>query len=85
MLRLICPEVKEQPEWYALVDFAPEQIMSTRCRLLDRPVADKALVLALHFPFPALGHVVPEGEGGSSNLLRQGTRASPRPFPGRPT
>jgi glyoxylase-like metal-dependent hydrolase (beta-lactamase superfamily II) len=53
----------EQPEWYALVDFAPEQIMSTRCRLLDRAVADKALVLACHFPFPGLGHVVPKGEG----------------------
>ena len=53
----------EQPEWYAVVDFAPEQVVATRRRLMDRAAAEKALVLAFHFPFPGLGHVVQKGEG----------------------
>ena len=53
----------EQPEWYAIVDFAPGQAVATRRRLLNRAAAEKALVLAFHFPFPGLGHVVQKGEG----------------------
>jgi glyoxylase-like metal-dependent hydrolase (beta-lactamase superfamily II) len=53
----------EQPEWHAAVDFAPEQVVATRRRLLNRAAAEKALVLAFHFPFPGLGHVVQKGEG----------------------
>ena len=53
----------EQPEWYAAVDFAPEQVVATRRRLLDRAAAEKALVLAFHFPFPGLGRVIQKGEG----------------------
>ena len=53
----------EQPEWYAAVDFAPEQVVATRRRLLNRAAAEKALVLGFHFPFPGLGHVIQKGEG----------------------
>jgi len=53
----------EQPDWYAAVDFAPEQALTTRRRLLDRAAAQKALVFAFHFPFPGLGRVVQKGEG----------------------
>ena len=53
----------ERPEWYAAVDLAPEQVVATRRRLLDRAAAERALVLAFHFPFPGLGHVVRKGEG----------------------
>jgi glyoxylase-like metal-dependent hydrolase (beta-lactamase superfamily II) len=52
----------EQPEWYAVVDFAPQETVSTRRRLLSRAVARKALVLAFHFPFPGLGHIVQKGD-----------------------
>jgi len=52
----------EQPEWYAAVDFAPRQVTITRRRLLNRAAAEKALVLAFHFPFPGLGHVIQKGE-----------------------
>ena len=52
----------EQPEWCAAVDFAPEQVVSTRRRILNRASAEKALVLAFHFPFPGLGHIVQKGE-----------------------
>jgi glyoxylase-like metal-dependent hydrolase (beta-lactamase superfamily II) len=53
----------EQPEWCAAVDFAPEQVVATRRRLLSKATAQKALVLAFHFPFPGLGRVVQKGEG----------------------
>lgn len=47
----------EQPEWHAAVDFAPEQVVATRRKLLKRAATEKALVIAFHFPFPGLGHV----------------------------
>ena len=53
----------EHPEWCAVFDFAPEQAVATRRRLLNRAATDKALVLAFHFPFPGLGRVVQKGEG----------------------
>ncbi len=52
----------EQPGWCASVDFFHEQVVATRRRLLGRAVGEKALVLAFHFPFPGLGHVVQKGE-----------------------
>jgi len=51
----------EQPEWYAAVDFAPEQVVATRRQLLNRAAAEKALVLGFHFPFPGLGHIIRKG------------------------
>ncbi len=53
----------EEPEWYATVDFAPDQVVVTRRRILNRAANDKALVLAFHFPFPGLGYVIQKGEG----------------------
>jgi glyoxylase-like metal-dependent hydrolase (beta-lactamase superfamily II) len=52
----------EQPEWCAAVDFAPDQVVATRRRLLNRAVAEQVLVFAFHFPFPGLGHIVQKGE-----------------------
>jgi glyoxylase-like metal-dependent hydrolase (beta-lactamase superfamily II) len=52
----------ERPEWHAAVDFDPEQVQATRRRILKRAVAEKALVLAFHFPFPGLGHVSQSGD-----------------------
>jgi len=45
------------------VAIAPEEVVATRRRLLNRAAAEKALVLASHFPFPGLDRVVQEGEG----------------------
>ena len=60
---VIHPIHLEQPEWYAAVDLAPEQVVTTRRRLLGGAAVEKPLVLAFHFPFPGLGHVVQKGEG----------------------
>lgn len=52
----------EQPDWYTVVDFDPERVVSTRRRLLDRAATEKALVHVFHFPFPGLGYVSQKGE-----------------------
>jgi glyoxylase-like metal-dependent hydrolase (beta-lactamase superfamily II) len=52
----------EQPEWCAGTDFSPQQVVATRRRLLKRAATQSALVLAFHFPFPGLGHVMRKGE-----------------------
>lgn len=52
----------ERPEWHAAVDFDPEQVLATRRRILARAVAEKALVLAFHFPFPGIGYVSQRGD-----------------------
>lgn len=52
----------EQPDWYSVVDIAPEQMVTSRRRLMERAATNRALVHASHFPFPCLGNVVPKGE-----------------------
>ena len=59
---LIHPIHMEQPDWYIKYDLAPEQVIKTRRRLLDRATTEKALVHAFHFPFPGLGHVTQKGD-----------------------
>ena len=52
----------EQPDWYTAVDFAPEQVVTSRHRLLNWAATKKVLVHAFHFPFPGLGYVIMKGE-----------------------
>lgn len=52
----------EQPDWYSVVDFAPEQAMASRRRLMEKAAVEKALVFAFHFPSPGLGHIIKKGE-----------------------
>lgn len=52
----------EHPDWTAVVDFSPQQLVTTRRRLLNWAATKKALVIAFHFPFPGLGHVIQKGE-----------------------
>jgi glyoxylase-like metal-dependent hydrolase (beta-lactamase superfamily II) len=52
----------EHPEWHAAHEVAHGQITKTRCFLLDKATKERALMLAFHFPFPGLGHVVRSGE-----------------------
>ena len=59
----------EQPEWCAVFDFAPDQVVATRRRLLNRAASEKWLLHAFHFPFPGLGHVIEKGEGWSWQRL----------------
>ncbi len=52
----------DRPEWCATVDFSPDQVVATRRHLLHRAAAENSLVLAFHFPFPGLGHILQKGE-----------------------
>jgi glyoxylase-like metal-dependent hydrolase (beta-lactamase superfamily II) len=51
----------EQPAWHAVVDVFPKQVEKTRRKLFNLAKEEKALVLAFHFPFPGLGHIVQMG------------------------
>jgi glyoxylase-like metal-dependent hydrolase (beta-lactamase superfamily II) len=53
----------EQPSWCSSVAFDPEQVMSSRYHIFRKAAKDKTLVMATHFPFPGLGHIVQIGKG----------------------
>jgi glyoxylase-like metal-dependent hydrolase (beta-lactamase superfamily II) len=61
----------EHPEWHAAIDLAPEQLTKTRNLLLNKAATEKALMLAFHFPFPGLGHVVRKGTGWQWQPIRK--------------
>jgi glyoxylase-like metal-dependent hydrolase (beta-lactamase superfamily II) len=50
------------PEWYFNFDADPEATVSSRRRLFDLAAREQLLVMPYHFPFPGLGHIVPEGD-----------------------
>lgn len=52
----------EQPDWHFVGDTTPEQAALTRRQVLNRASTDKVLVMACHFPFPGLGHIIKDGE-----------------------
>lgn len=63
--RLLCisdvvlhPIHLEMPEWFSVFDILPDVLADTRRKLLYMASATKSLVMAFHFPFPGLGHVV---------------------------
>ncbi len=48
----------ENPAWQTAFDLQHDEAARTRRQLLDRAAADQTRVMAYHFPFPGLGHVV---------------------------
>lgn len=60
----------EQPDWYPAFDLLHEQAMATRRKLMNRAATEKALILAFHFPFPGLGHIVQKEAGWRWQPLR---------------
>ncbi|HZT28093.1 MAG TPA: MBL fold metallo-hydrolase [Pseudolabrys sp.] len=51
------------PEWQPIFDMDGPQSVEGRRAMLDRAAADRMLVEAYHFPFPACGHIVRSGAG----------------------
>lgn len=51
------------PEWQPLFDMDGPLAVKTRKLMLDRAAADRMLVEAYHFPFPACGHIARRGTG----------------------
>jgi glyoxylase-like metal-dependent hydrolase (beta-lactamase superfamily II) len=52
----------EMPEWFSIVDILPEKVAATRRKILDMASTANDLVMAFHFPFPGLGHIVSKGD-----------------------
>jgi glyoxylase-like metal-dependent hydrolase (beta-lactamase superfamily II) len=51
------------PDWQPLFDMDGPLAVKARRRMLDRAAADRMLVEAYHFPFPACGHIARRGKG----------------------
>jgi glyoxylase-like metal-dependent hydrolase (beta-lactamase superfamily II) len=51
------------PDWQPIFDMDGPQAVAARRQMLDRAVADRMLVEAYHFPFPACGHMVKTATG----------------------
>ncbi|HYC15946.1 MAG TPA: MBL fold metallo-hydrolase [Pseudolabrys sp.] len=51
------------PDWQPTFDMDGPQAVAARRLMLDRVVADRMLVEAYHFPFPACGHMVKTSTG----------------------
>jgi len=51
------------PDWQPIFDMDGPLAVKTRRAMLDRAVADRMLVEAFHFPFPACGHMIKRATG----------------------
>lgn len=51
------------PDWQPLFDMDGAAAVSARRRMLDQAAADRMLVEAYHFPFPACGHIARTATG----------------------
>ena len=51
------------PDWQPIFDMDGKQAVTARRHMLDRAAADRMLVEAYHFPFPAVGHITRTGTG----------------------
>jgi glyoxylase-like metal-dependent hydrolase (beta-lactamase superfamily II) len=51
------------PDWQPLFDMDGPMAVKARRQMLDRASADRMLVEAYHFPFPATGHIARNGKG----------------------
>jgi len=51
------------PEWQPSYDMDGSLAAQTRNAMLDHAAADRLLIEAYHFPFPACGHIVRNGAG----------------------
>ena len=49
------------PDWQPIFDMDGPLAVKARRQMLDRAAADRMLVEAYHFPFPACGHIVKSG------------------------
>jgi glyoxylase-like metal-dependent hydrolase (beta-lactamase superfamily II) len=60
---IIHPVHLVKPEWLASTDIVPNQVINTRRKILNRAAHEKSLVMAFHFPFPGLGHILRKDQG----------------------
>jgi glyoxylase-like metal-dependent hydrolase (beta-lactamase superfamily II) len=51
------------PRWHLVFDQDPKMAEATRLKVYDMLAAEKLLVQAYHYPFPAAGHIEKAGDG----------------------
>ena len=51
------------PGWHLVFDMDGQMAEATRRRVFDQVATDRIRCIGYHFPFPANGHVVKEGQG----------------------
>ncbi|MFC3126716.1 MBL fold metallo-hydrolase [Pseudoroseomonas globiformis] len=51
------------PGWHLVFDMDPTQAEASRREILDRAASERIACVGYHWPFPARGHVVKEGDG----------------------
>ena len=49
----------QHPDWTPLFDYDPAQAIKSRKAILSRVATDRIMAMGYHFPFPAIGHVIP--------------------------
>src|SRR6202158_4656553 len=49
----------QHPDWTPVFDYDPAEAIKSRKAILGRVATDRVKVMGYHFPFPAIGHVVP--------------------------
>jgi glyoxylase-like metal-dependent hydrolase (beta-lactamase superfamily II) len=59
---LLHPIHAASPDWHAVIDVDPAGAARTKRLLLDRAASTGSTVLAFHFPFPGVGHVIKAGD-----------------------
>jgi glyoxylase-like metal-dependent hydrolase (beta-lactamase superfamily II) len=55
------PRDLEDPHWFSVFDFDPQQVVVTRRQVFEQAARESALLLAYHLPFPGLGYLSPAG------------------------
>ena len=53
----------EKPRMEFAYDTDPKQAVNSRVKMLDMLAANRIPVMAYHYPWPGIGHVVKTGEG----------------------
>jgi glyoxylase-like metal-dependent hydrolase (beta-lactamase superfamily II) len=53
----------QQPRWNFALDLDRQAAVDERLRILEMVDKERCAVLAYHFPFPGLGHVISQGDG----------------------
>ncbi len=53
-----------RPDWKVAFDTDPDTAVITRTKMFDRVATDRQRVMVYHFPWPGIGHIVPNGAGG---------------------
>jgi glyoxylase-like metal-dependent hydrolase (beta-lactamase superfamily II) len=62
--------VAANPGWHGAYDQDAATAEATRRRLLDRVIADKAMICGYHFPFPGVGTIAKDGSGYALTVMK---------------